>query len=159
MADTRTGYIGTHSPGDVLTSANLARSPGGMIGYVELASDVTAITTEQDVTGLAVVPTLPSGRRFEVKIVVHTQQDSANQCLRDISVDDGAARMQIARYTVENTGVYTHVLIAVLDGDDAAHDLQVRAAASGAGSPMDVISDPAGGRPCLIMCTDVGPTF
>lgn len=153
---TRTAFPGTITTSTPISATNNNRLPGGWVAYVELASDVGSITTEQDVTGLQEDVTLVAGRRYKVTAVVHTTAGGTNAD-RDISLDDGASRVQIHRTHPPATGINTHTLTAVIDGDGNSHDLQVRAAWSGTGS-MIVESAPAAGFPSFLLVEDVGPS-
>jgi hypothetical protein len=63
----RTAYPGTQAVGDVLTSANFTKLPGGWIGYAEVTANQAGIGTGgADLTGLTVTVTVGTSRRIKV---------------------------------------------------------------------------------------------
>lgn len=62
----RTAYPGTQNVGDILTSANFTKLPGGWIGYAEVTANQTGITTITDLTSLSVAVTVGSSRRIKI---------------------------------------------------------------------------------------------
>lgn len=62
----RTAYPALESPGDVLTSSNFNRLPGGWIGYAEVTANQGSITAEVDLTSLTVTVTVNSSRRISI---------------------------------------------------------------------------------------------
>lgn len=62
----RQTYPGTQAAGDVLTSANFSRLPGGWTGYAEVTAAQTGITTVTDLTSLSVTIGVGTGRRIRI---------------------------------------------------------------------------------------------
>jgi hypothetical protein len=62
----RTAYPGSQSVGDVLTSANFTKLPGGWIGYAEVTANQTGITTDTALTGLTVTVTVGTSRKIRI---------------------------------------------------------------------------------------------
>ena len=63
----RTAYVGTQNPGDILTSANFTKLPGGWIGDASAgATDTTGVTTETAITNATVTVTVGSNRRLKI---------------------------------------------------------------------------------------------
>jgi len=75
----RTAYIGSHAAGEVLTSANFSKTPGGWIGYVEVTANQTGIGAgPTDLTSLTLSVQANTSRRLKITGYVRmTQQTSA----------------------------------------------------------------------------------
>ena len=76
---TRTGYWGTQSTGDVLTSTNLTKTPNGLVAYVTSTSTTSSIgTTITDITGLSLTFTFASSRMYELRTRVRFNNAGTN---------------------------------------------------------------------------------
>lgn len=63
---TRTSYAGTVVDGDVYTAANHAKMPGGWIGYANITTGQSSITTLTDLTNLSVTVTVNTDRLIKI---------------------------------------------------------------------------------------------
>lgn len=97
----RTGYPGsTDSEAfDILTSANFAKMPAGWLGYEQVTSSQSSITTITDLTGLSVTVTVPASRRIRV----------TGSAFLSRTVADGATSLLIreSSTTLKNAGYLT----------------------------------------------------
>lgn len=78
MATGRGAYPGTQAAGDVLTSANFTRLPGGWIGYSVVTANQTGITAITDLTGLSVSVTVNTNRLIRVSGIARVTQSPAD---------------------------------------------------------------------------------
>lgn len=155
---TRTAWIPTAATGEEVSQTDFRSIPGGLVGHASITSNQGPITTEVDVTGLTVTVNLVASRLYRVDAIVHATPAAASVSHAQFSVDDGVNRFQIAYGLTSGstTQALTFNMTALLVGDDAAHDIQVRAAGSG-GSGITVLANAQ--FPCLLLVTDVGPSF
>lgn len=75
---TRTGYVGTESVGDILTVANFNKLPGGLIGYANVTSTQSTITSAVDLTSFTLTVTVGTSRIIRVAWHVPVQQGTNN---------------------------------------------------------------------------------
>jgi hypothetical protein len=150
----RTAFAGTTSPGDVLTSAQITRLPGGWIGYAEVTANQTGISSITDLTSLTVTVTAGTSRRLLITGRGRvTQASSAASSV--MSIRNGAGTiLQESAQTLE-VG-YTAVPLP----------MSVQTPSSGSNTYKLSLSTPAGTidlnaaatYPAFILVTDVGPS-
>jgi hypothetical protein len=71
--------------------------PSGMaLGYVEATADQTTITSEVDLTGLAVTVTVPAGRRIRVTGYTGSMSSTVASDVGRISIKEGATLLELA---------------------------------------------------------------
>jgi hypothetical protein len=156
----RTAYIGTHSAGDTLTSANLAKAPGGWIGGEVRTSDVSAITTEQDVTGLTVTVTVGTARRIKVtasipRVTSTDADDGADIIIHEDGVQIGSGRVDTGGVIGASFGGNGRDVVAWSTPSAGSHTYKVRAArAVGTGN---IALRGAATAPMLLLVEDIGP--
>lgn len=104
----RTSYVGTENVGDVLTKANFDKLPGGWLGYAEVTTAQTGITTVTDLTNLTVTVTVGTNRKIRITgcsvvsrtvgdgIVVGSIQEGATELGRWCQMFPGAATFENA---------------------------------------------------------------
>jgi len=152
---TRTGYVGTQSAGDVLTSANFSKLPGGWVAEVVQSADHTGITTTSDITGASVTVTLVSGRKYRISycgsIVATASGGSVG-----LDLYDSTTKLQISRVTTTGN-VETAAAYHTMDGDGASHTLKLKLDVISAGT-YTVYSTAASGYTTRILVEDIGPT-
>lgn len=105
-----------------------------ILAYAEVTANQGSITTETDLTGLAVTVTVPAGRRVRIKGHINFQQTSADVRV-DLNIKEGSTVLQRAFSTAGAAGV-THSLEveAVISPAAAAHTYKLAAVVVGAGT-------------------------
>jgi hypothetical protein len=137
----------------VLTAANLAKLPGGWIGYNEVTANQSTITSVVDLTSLTVTVTVGTGRRIRVSAHCTLQQNSAAG-EQQLYIFEGA-QIGISRITAHSgLGFYTHTPSVVLTPSSGSHTYKLRAAAV-AGN-LDLVASAT--APAYILVEDIGAT-
>lgn len=157
----RTAYIGTHSAGDTLTSANLAKTPGGWIGVETRTSDVSAITTEQDITGLTVTVTVGTARRLKVtasipRVTSTSVDDGADIIIHEDGVQIASGRVDVGAISGASNGGNGRDVVAQSTPSAGSHVYKVRGArAVGTGN---IAFRGSATAPMLLIVEDMGPS-
>lgn len=140
--------------GAVLTAANLAKLPGGWIGYAETTTPQAGIGAATDLTSLTVTPTIGTGRRIRISAqVAFTVAASATTYLR--IADSVGTVFQTSRLTLAGAGsVGFLVATAVLTPSPGAVTYKLTLQCVGSTASVDS----AAGLPSFILVEDVGAT-
>lgn len=85
----------------VLTAANLAKLPGGWIGYAEATSNQTGISAEVDVTSLTVTVTVGTSRRIRITTEVSATSTVGGDVVV-VRIREGAAELQSRRSAISS---------------------------------------------------------
>lgn len=126
---TRTAYPGTEIVGDVLTKANFDKLPGGLIGRVTNSSDQNTITTEVDVTGLSVAPTVGTSRKIRLQARLHVSYSTAGFGI--FTLKEGSTALRTFVTLVASGGGIGHEFTATLDAPSAGvHTYKLTASVS-----------------------------
>lgn len=73
---TRTGYVGTQNVGDVLTSSNFSKLPGGLIAYVPYTSNSATFTNSETDLNANLTVTVATGTSRTIEVVCVGQAQS-----------------------------------------------------------------------------------
>lgn len=150
----RTAYPGTQAVGDVLTSANFTRLPGGWIGDVSVTANQTGITTVTDLTSLTLTVTAGTSRRLYIEaqaIVTRTVNDGYSL----LSIKEGATtlqQIQIHSASTDGDTVYGNVTVTPTSGSHTYKLTLERGSGTGTTGIAANASAPA-----FIRITDIGP--
>lgn len=151
----RTTAIGTQTTSDTLSAAEYNDAAGGWIGYVAITSSAhTSVTTDVDITGLAVTVTVGTSRRIRVSghVRVSCSSDVGGTT---ISLWEGATLLDKSDNYATVADGRTHCdPIAVLTPTAGSHTYKLSIANAFAGNSA-VRADPT--FPCFLMVEDVGP--
>jgi hypothetical protein len=150
----RTGFAGTTSVGDVLTSANITSLPGGWLGSVTVVASQTGITTVTDLTSLSLTVTAGTSRRLRIwaqGILTRTVADG----LTLLSIKEGATvlmQLQAAPSNVNGDTITGFVDVLPSSGSHTYKLTLERA--SGTGTVGLAASSTS---PAYILAEDIGP--
>ena len=153
----RTAYVATQAAGDVLTSANFSKLPGGWIGYAEVTADQTGITTITDLTSLSVAVTVNTSRRIQVT--------GHGNYLNDTIDEGGTVYIRESSTTLNSYGVWTSNHLSIVRGfvvmwvgtpSAAAHTYKLSLARTTATGTIALKA--AATYPAFILVEDLGPS-
>lgn len=142
--------------GAVLTATNLAKLPGGWIGYAEQTAVQTSITTLGDLTNLTVAVTVGTGRRIRISGFVSLAQ-STTAGLAEVDIYEGATQLQRAYTPIQTTAGQNFAILmpqVVLTPTSGAHTYNLKVATS-AGS---AVTNSSATTPSFILVEDIGAT-
>jgi hypothetical protein len=97
---TQLAYPGRESNGDTLTTTNFDLLPGGWIGYVEVTSSQTSISSSAALTGLSVTVTVNTSRRVKVTCGGQYTNDTNAGRIKIYLTEGGATIRDVANDTV-----------------------------------------------------------
>jgi hypothetical protein len=151
----RTGYVSTEVDGDVLTSANFNKLPGGWIGYAEVTANQAGIVAETDLTSLTVTVTVGTSRRIRVRAQARASKSVADGNVV-LYVKEGATYLtgidaQMANTTAETT-IAGDVILTPTSG---AHTYKLAMNLAGTGT---VTMGAGAAYPAFILVEDIGPS-
>ncbi len=152
----RTAYPGTQAVGDVLTSANFTKTPGGWIGREQVTANQTTIgTSGTDLTGLSIAVTVGSGRTLRITGQAMLQSKGSAHG-SELAVYEGATRLNTGRIEAEAQDSFsTCVVVAYIVSPSAgSHTYKLRATASANTTDMLAGAD----FPAFILVEDIGPS-
>lgn len=151
---TRTAYAPV--AGSVLTAANLAKLPGGWIGYIEVTASQTGITTGSDLTSLTLTVTVGTGRRIRVSGLGQMLSTAGSPAFTPfIQILEGATILQPA--VSSQTALGTTVSLApsvILTPTSGSHTYKLQAGANSGTWTMAASST----APAYILVEDLGAT-
>lgn len=150
----RTGYVATQSAGDVLTSANFTKLPGGWIGYANVTANQTGITAITDLTNLTVTVTVGTNRLIQIT-GFGSISTTANDNNGSLYVRESSTQLARSQQWLDNTLVPTGTYVACLLNAPSAgahtYKLSLEATASAG-------LEAASTRPAFILVEDLGPS-
>lgn len=150
----RTSYPATESAGDILTTTNFDKLPGGCIGYITKTSTQTGITSETSLTTLTVSVTVNTSRLIRVEgfVVVQQLTSAGTSSLR---IKESATQLQQSNIDLNASSTGYLYVVTVLSPSSGAHTynltLQTTAGTTGTACSATL--------PGHIIVTDVGPAF
>lgn len=167
-SSSRTGYVGTVSPGDVLTAANFSKLPGGLVSYAQITSSGSGLTGFTAISGLSVSCPGTASRMYKITIgAAGFALGGTGTVTADFVVYDATASAALSSTIIaaafavgQNTqGFVCHGY----SQPGGAHNYQaVLQVAAGSGSPtVGVIASASSGaaRTAYIMVEDVAVSF
>lgn len=152
----RTAYPATESAGDILTTTNFDKLPGGLIGYATATSNQTGITTITDLTSLSVTVTVNTSRL--IKVVGSTVlQQATGAGTGSFFIRESSTTLQTRTYYLAVNAATTHghaeVLIAAPSSGSHTYKLSLSVDANTIGSLASST------QPAFIAVYDLGPSF
>ncbi len=150
----RTAYVATEVAGDILTASNFDKLPGGLIGYSNVTSSQTGITTITDLTSLSVAVTVNTSRIIKIEGFANYSQVTtggvSNLVIRESSTTLGNAALNIG--ASGNAGMFVAVIISPTTG---AHTYKLSASTN-----LGTVGTSASAtQPAYIAVYDLGPAF
>lgn len=153
----RTAYAGAAVPGEVLTAANVNKTPGGWIGYAEVTANQGGIgTTDTDLTGLSVAVTVGTSRRIRISVFSNVSMQTASNRAY-LRIQEGATVLTEAREDIVNDNHAPMNASVVLTPTAGAHTYKVTARVLNAGSTLT--AEAATTYPSYILVEDLGPAL
>jgi len=150
---TRTAYPGTTSPGDVLTSANVTKFPGGLIGWAIITASTSGIgATGASIASLTV--TVGSNRIILISAFAVLQQSGVDG-IDNLTIKEGGTQLSNDGFTQHATWFNTSYGIALLAPSGGSHTYTMFISAS-AGTCGTVCSSV---QPGWMLIEDLGPAF
>lgn len=121
MSEVRTGYVGTQEAGDILTSDNFDKLPGGWLGYATQGTDQAAASG--DITDLSVTVTVGDSRLIRVSALVKLQmsKNGANAPALEMALKEDGTQIYFADWvpTVVANNIHDSVYLSVLSTPDS----------------------------------------
>lgn len=154
----RTAYPGTESVGDVLTKANFDKLPGGTIGYAQVTSGQSSITTVVDLTSLTVGVTVGASRL----ILIQAQCEVASTISADIcqlSIQESSTVLTrsliVAPASAANATMACSIYLVAPSTGSHTYKLTMQRAAGTGTLTMGASAT----SPAYILVHDMGPSF
>jgi hypothetical protein len=139
--------------GTALTETNLEKFAGGWIGHVEVAAVQGSITTEVDLTGLAVTVTVNTSRRIKLE-AFGSLQSTVGGDLGAIFIKESATQLSAAQKRLETSNTFVYA-VAILTPSGGSHTYKLTAArTSGTGT---VTMTASATQPAFFLVSDLGP--
>ena len=153
----RTGYPATEIAGDVLTTTNFNKLPGGLLGYATVTANQGSITTIADLTGLSVAVPVNTSRIVVIVAQIMLFSSVAGD-VASLYIREGSTKLATGQDVmwIVSTG-YTITARCVLSPSTATHTYKLSAElSSGTGV---VTMSAASTNPASIMVFDGGLAF
>lgn len=130
----------------------------GQIGYAQVTASQAGITTEVDLSGLAVTVDVPAGRQIRITGRVQWTGDGTNNARGELRIYEDATVLQTNRKPV--TAAAYGLVISVLDDvivtpTGGSHTYKLTGAA--AATVGSISMGAAAGVPAFILVEDLGP--
>ena len=155
---TRTGYVGTTSDGQVLTSANFTKLPNGGIAYVSATADQTGITAGTNLTNLSLVITPNANRLIKISCCAHVGR-TVNDGVSVLSIRQNTTNIQNFSYSVStnnsNRLVTGFTLLSAPAASSTTWRLMLTQVTGTGTSFLSAASDSI----AWLMVEDIGPSF
>lgn len=141
---------------DIYPTTVLQGPPSSQLGYAEVTANQGTITTEVDLTGLAVTITVPTGRRIRVSGFCRANSN-ANSDRGVLRIKEGATVLQIADSGIDiQPAIYGCFVEVIFSPSAGTHTYKLSMERAGTGT----ITMNAGATfPAYIMVEDVTGTF
>ena len=155
---TRSGYPGTESAADVLTTTNFNKLPGGWIGQVQVTANQTAITTVADLTSLTLSVTYQSGRTYLWLAQIKVQSNTANDYFGLALTDATPTTFTQGLYQTEssaNTDTTLSLMFYEVAGSSGSVTRKLRGGRAG-GSAGTFQMSASATAPAQLTCIDIG---
>lgn len=124
---------------------------GGQIGYAEVITSQTDITTIVDLTGLTTTVTVGTGRRIKITgFVGQFTRTAGTTTFTSIRTAEGATQLQSVTFAMANTYA-GGAIINILTPSPGSHTYKLRALTDGT-----VTMEAGATTPCFILVEDIG---
>jgi hypothetical protein len=144
---------------EVLTAANLAKYPKGLIGYASTTSTQSSITSEVDLTALTV--TVTTGASRILKIIPRVLFDIDNTGAANISAyvyEDGVVLGQFCRGKgLQNSELMGPMQAFTVNPSAGSHTYKLTAERTSGTGVVTTIATAT--NPNFLLVEDVGPSF
>jgi hypothetical protein len=152
----RTGFAGTTSPGDVLTSAQITRLPGGWIGYVEVTANQTGIGTgPTDLTSLTLTVTAGTSRRLQITGYCRVTQAAGAAAAGSVFIRNSVPNtLQTSTLSLDASYTGMHAPMSVQTPSAGSNTYKLSAGTTA--NTFDLIASSS--QPAFIMVEDIGPS-
>lgn len=130
----------------------------GQIGYAQVAASQAGITTEVDLSGLAVTVDVPAGRRIRVTGRVQWQSDGTNDARTELRIYEDATTLQNIRghvHAASSGQLNTAEGAVIVTPAGGSHTYKLTGAASATTGSISMGA--ATGIPAYILVEDLGP--
>jgi hypothetical protein len=152
---TRTTPVGTQTSTDYLSAAEYNGAAGGWIGYVEITSDQSGITTETDITGLSVTVTVGADRTILVTGSIRASNNTASRAaIMYIKESTTYLQRADAHFVAADIGASIERSVRINDPSTGSHTYKLSADALIGGSATVRASSTA---PSFLLVQDIGP--
>ncbi len=138
------------TPGVSWVAAPVSASTLGTLGYAQVTSNQTGISTQVDITNLSAAVTVGAGRRVRITGYVVFQQRTGNGNVQ-LFIMEGATQLQFAGGQGTPSTVTTLPIAVVLTPTTGAHTYKLQCSTTG--STVDVEGAVA---PCFVLVEDIG---
>jgi hypothetical protein len=152
---TRTGYVGTESSGDTLTTTNFNKLPNGWIGDVSVTSDQGSITSEVDATSLTLTVTAGASRRMKIEGFVRVESTVAGDRV-GVRIYKASTQIQVGTVACTVANNTESVYVVITDTPSTGSNTYKLTVARLTGSGTITLKASSTG-PGQIVVTDIGP--
>lgn len=144
--------------GDQGTSARISSIPGGCLGWVEVTTNQTGITTATDLSGLSLAITAATARLLKITAKVPVSSATADDRV-GISIKEGSTVLSGDQTTLAQVSLpYTLLAVAVVEFTAGSHTYKVSLGISG-GATGPIRTDHVSNGRSLLLVEDMGPVF
>lgn len=140
--------------GEVVTAAKMNEIPKGVLGYAEIATSQTDITSEVDVTGATVAVTVTAGRLIRVSAILQLQGTSSGGEARIRAYMDGGSERRLITIDLPSASETARVAGYAIYTPSAGNRTFKLTAEAGAGGEFDIVAVAA--VPTLLIVEDLG---
>lgn len=140
--------------GEVVTAAKMNEIPKGVLGYAEITTSETGISTLEDVTGLETTVTVPANRMIRIEISVNIRQRTS-PALAIVRIREGSTSLRRSDHQLAADDFATAQLSRILFPSPGQHTYKVSAQTS-AGTVDVLADDNVTHGPAHILVTDLG---
>lgn len=152
---TRVAYPATESNGDTLTTTNFDKLPGGWIGYAEVTTAQTGISTDTALTGLTVTVTVNTSRRLQITAQCRTDQQTSNGFIKGRILEGatGVGQFSNTSLTSGSRQLTTGSCVRTPSAGSVTYSLNLGTSAG----TVDMQCNTSDPPPAFILVTDIGP--
>lgn len=143
---------------DIYPNSVIQGPPSGQLGYAEITTGQTTISTEVDISGLSVTVSVPIGRRIRISAQVGAQRTVVDG-LNRLRIKEGATTLQLRDVPVRGAleGSIVHQADVVITPSAGSHTYKLSyERVTGSGT---VNADASSTEPGFILVEDITGTF
>lgn len=139
--------------GTVLTEANLEKFPGGWIGYAEVTTGQSGISTITDLTNLSIAVTVGTSRRIRVTGKIYANA-SAAVLAAELTIRESSTTLNGAKLLYE-TASQDQAMIAQWVGTPGSGSHTYKLSLAASASTINMAASAT--VPAFILVEDIGP--
>jgi len=138
---------------DLRPKSTALTAPLGILGYAQVTSLQSGITTEVDITGLSVSVAVGTNRRIKITAQL-SAASSVTDDVGEMYIKEGSTRLQSSHVTLRNAAALTMTAVVLVSPSSGSHTYKISFARVGSGTANTSVgvNDPG-----LILVEDVGP--